>query len=93
MPHKFLVHARGDSVGVAVEQIYADEEVHGVILEDDSSVKVRALDDVALGHKVALLDIPDGAKVVKYGECVGKATTPIQTGRHVHVHNLKSVRW
>ena len=32
MPHKFLVHAKDDSVGVAVEKIRAGETVEGIFL-------------------------------------------------------------
>ena len=93
MPHKFLVHAPHDSVGVAINDIRAGETIQGVVLEDDSVVNVAAVQDVPLGHKIALAPLVAGAKVVKYDVTIGVATAAIKPGEHVHVHNLKSARW
>jgi (2R)-sulfolactate sulfo-lyase subunit alpha len=93
MRPKFLVHALGDSVGVAAEPIGAGETVEGVVLEDNSSVRARATHDIPLGHKIALLPVGTGAPVTKYGVTIGVATAAIKPGEHVHVHNLKSARW
>jgi len=49
---------------------------------------LRAADDVPAGHKIALRAIAAGAAVRKYGQVIGVATTGIEIGRHVHVHNL-----
>lgn len=43
---------------------------------------------VALGHKLALRDIPAGAAIRRYGQVVGRATHDIPAGAHVHVHNV-----
>jgi altronate dehydratase large subunit len=40
------------------------------------------------GHKLSLVDIDSGAHIIKYGEIVGVATSPIRAGDHVHVHNV-----
>jgi (2R)-sulfolactate sulfo-lyase subunit alpha len=93
MRYKFLVHAPGDSVGVAVEPISAGEAVDGLVLEGNSTVRVQAADNIPLGHKIALAPLPQGATVVKYGEGIGRTSAAIATGQHVHVHNLKSARW
>jgi hypothetical protein len=47
--------------------------------------------EVAAGHKVALRTIRDGEPVVKYAVPIGLATTTIQTGEWVHLHNCKSL--
>ena len=53
-----LVHDKKDTVGViVVEGIKAGQELTGWVMEDDSTVKVKALNDVPIGHKVALKDI------------------------------------
>ena len=93
MPHKFLVHAPHDSVGVAITDIHAGETIDGVVLENNSLVSVSAVQDVPLGHKIALAPLPAGAKVVKYDVTIGVARAAINPGEHVHVHNLKSARW
>ena len=93
MGHKFLVHASGDSVGVAVEPISAGETVQGVVLEDNSTTTVTARDAIPLGHKIALVPLSAGASVTKYGESIGRTLAAIVPGQHLHVHNVKSARW
>ncbi|MDO9065944.1 MAG: UxaA family hydrolase [Chloroflexota bacterium] len=94
MVFKFLIHGPGDSVGVAVADIHAGERVTGTYLNDHGqTVEVVARDDVPLGHKIALVDLPEKGKVVKYGVVIGGALMPIAVGQHVHVHNLRSLRW
>lgn len=91
---QFLIHNKEDTVGVAVEDIRSGEDVEGVYIEDLSKrVKVKALNDIPLGHKIALREIKQGEKVIKYGRPIGVATKDIKTGEHVHVHNLKSIKW
>lgn len=93
MGHGFLIHGDEDSVGVAVRDLHAGEKVVGVYQMTLLSVEVPLLNDVPLGHKVALNDIPAGTRIIKYNEVIGIATLDIRRGSHVHVHNIKSVRW
>lgn len=93
MAHQFLVHAAGDSVGVAVVDIPAGTQATGMTLRDRKSYAVTVREPIPLGHKVALAAIRRGEKVVEYGEVIGQATADIAPGQHVHVHNLTSVRW
>ena len=94
MAYKFLIHEPSDSVGVAVVDIKAGEKVAGTFLHDHTkSLEVLARNDVPLGHKIALKDVPEKGNVVKYGVVIGGASKAITAGDHVHVHNLKSVRW
>ena len=89
-----LVHDKKDTVGVAViEGIKAGQELTGWVMEDDSTIKVKALNDVPIGHKVALRDIASGDTVIKYGFDIGKAVAAIRKGEHAHVHNIKTKRW
>lgn len=93
MQYRFLIHDRKDNVGVAVSDIKAKEKIAGVVLENKKRVEVVAKNDVPLGHKIAVDSIEKGSVVVKYGVPIGKATCPIAKGKHVHIHNLKSMRW
>lgn len=94
MDYKFLIHEAGDSVGVAVVDIRAGERVAGTLLHDHATrVEISARNDVPLGHKIALVEVPERGHVVKYGVVIGGATKPIAPGDHVHVHNLRSLRW
>ena len=91
--HKFLIHNQEDHVGVAVEDIKAGEEVEGVYMDTNRTVCIKALSDVPLGHKIALVDLPPLTKVLKYGIQIGIITQPTKKGEHVHTHNIKSARW
>ncbi len=42
------------------------------------------------GHKYAARAIKKGEDVIKYGFSIGKATSDISKGAHVHSHNLKT---
>jgi altronate hydrolase len=50
------------------------------------TVEVR--EPIALGHKVALVDIAAGEPVRKYGQTIGFAAREIPAGSWVHVHNV-----
>ncbi|ABW01968.1 UxaA family hydrolase [Caldivirga maquilingensis] len=91
---RFAIHNKEDNVGVAIDDISAGEEAHGVYIEDKSNGPiVKAIEDIPLGHKIALRDIKAGEKVIKYGRVIGVAVKDIKAGEHVHTHNLKSLRW
>ncbi|MFP3921151.1 MAG: UxaA family hydrolase [Dichotomicrobium sp.] len=93
VPH-FLVHSPKDNVGVVVvEDLTAGTEMSGVITESDSDLSLRALDDIPIGHKVALTDLKSGDTVIKYGEDIGRMIGDVSKGGHVHTHNLKTKRW
>ena len=89
----FIVHNKGDRVGVAVRVLTRGEEAEGWCMEDDSTMSIRATTDVPLGHKIALGDCAAGDAIIKYGVSIGLATADIGTGDHVHTHNLRSARW
>jgi (2R)-sulfolactate sulfo-lyase subunit alpha len=88
----FLAHEEGDSVAVATRDLEAGT-VEGGYLRGPASVTVDLRERVPLGHKFALVDIPEGADVVEYGLRVAIASKPIAVGQHVHVHNVRSARW
>ena len=90
----FLVHAESDTVGVVVvEDTASGEELTGWIMATDETIHIKAMDEIPLGHKVALNDIESGDTIIKYGHDIGKAVADIPKGCHVHVHNLKTTRW
>jgi (2R)-sulfolactate sulfo-lyase subunit alpha len=88
-----LIHRPGDVVGVATSDLRGGDRVTGRSRDRDEEVVVSAVDDVPLGHKLALRDIAAGEEVVEYGVAIGIATRDIAAGQHVHVHNLKGQRW
>jgi altronate hydrolase len=82
----------------AVLALHPDDSValarHGLQLGDEVTAggerAVTATGPVPRGHKVALVDLPEGAAVRKYGQTIGIASRPIAAGDHVHEHNLVS---
>ena len=93
IPH-LLAHDHEDNVAVVVvEHLTAGTRMRGVVTADNSDFELVALDDVPIGHKVALSDLKEGDTAVKYGEDIGRFTAAVQKGGHVHVHNLKTKRW
>ncbi len=94
MSVQFLVHQDGDSVGVVtVEGIKAGQELEGWVMKEDYLMKFTVLDDIPVGHKVALKDLNVGDTVIKYGVDIGRVVAPIKKGEHLHVHNVKTKRW
>jgi (2R)-sulfolactate sulfo-lyase subunit alpha len=93
MKHSILLHELEDDVGVAVADLKKGASAGAVTLEGKSAGSVKMRDNVPLGHKVALRDLPKDKAVVKYGRQIGKAVQPIAKGGHVHTHNLKTMRW
>ncbi len=93
MGYGFLIHGDEDHVGVAVRDLTRGETITGSFQRGKKEMTVTLRDDVPLGHKVALQDRQIGEPIVKYNEVIGLATIPIAAGDHVHVHNIRSVRW
>lgn len=78
-----------DNVAVATYQLKAGDEAR-YPTPDGTMEAVTVTDDIPLFHKIALVDIPKGEKIVKYGEFIGVATKDIRRGEHVHTHNCES---
>ncbi len=93
MKYSILLHEPDDDVGVAVEDLKKGSEAGAVTLEGKPVGSVKLRDNVPLGHKVALRDVAAQKPVTKYGRQIGKAIEAIAKGAHVHVHNLKTMRW
>ena len=90
MPPHFLVHNPGDSAGVVVvEDAKAGMELEGWVMDTDETIHVTSLDDIPIGHKVALADIKDGDTIIKYGHDIGKAVADIKTGGLVSINFKK----
>ncbi|MCK6449452.1 MAG: UxaA family hydrolase [Alphaproteobacteria bacterium] len=91
----FIVHDKKDTVGVIVDEngVKKGQKLTGWVMEGDATITLQAVDDVPLGHKIALKDIRKGETILKYGNDIGKAVADIGKGRHAHVHNMKTKRW
>lgn len=93
MNYGILIHEEQDDVGVAVLDLQAGTEIGAATLEGKLLGKVKVAQDVPLGHKIALRDLPADKHIIEYSRQIGRATQDIGTGEHVHVHNLKTLRW
>lgn len=74
-----------DSVAVALSPLK-----EGVLIELEDGTQVTLIEDIPQGHKFALKDIEAGASIIKYGNSIGIATTPIKAGAWIHTHNMKT---
>jgi len=90
---QFLVHEKADNVGVATVDIKSGEVANGLYMDNQEGLEMKALQDIPLGHKIALTDITADASVIKYGADIGRVVAEIKAGEHVHTHNLKTRRW
>jgi altronate dehydratase small subunit len=57
---------------------------------EPSSFLIWPREPIALGHKVAVIAIPKGDLIFKYGVPIGVSTASIQVGDWVHLHNCRS---
>lgn len=80
----------GDNVATALRNLEAGETARVGI--GDAVEAVAMAGAVEFGHKLALVAIPRGGDILKYGEVIGRATEDIPKGAHVHVHNIESLR-
>jgi (2R)-sulfolactate sulfo-lyase subunit alpha len=87
-----LIHNEGDHVAVSVRDVDPGP-ARLVYMDTEREVELDVLEQVPLGHKVALTDLADGADVIEYGARIGLTRRPIRKGELVHVHNLRSARW
>ncbi len=80
LPQQILSLSGDDNIAVALQRIERDAEL--------SQSGLMARDPIPSGHKIAVSPIASGQKVIKYGRVIGVATQDIQSGEHVHVHNV-----
>lgn len=73
------IHVR-DNVAVALEDLSP-----GSVIGDN---RLNIIDPIPAGHKVALLPIKSGDRVIKYGQVIGFAKVDIAPGEHGHTHNI-----
>ena len=79
---KLLILDARDNVAVCLVDLEA-----GDLIEQDN-IKIKVINRIARGHKIASKEIAKGEGIIKYGERMGHAVAPIAVGEHVHVHNI-----
>lgn len=81
-----IVISESDNIAVCLRDIDADSEVS--IRRGQEMFTLAVVDPIPRGHKIAVREIAEGDKVLKYGEVIGQASRNIGVGNHVHVHNV-----
>ena len=81
-----IVISETDNIAVCLRDIDSGSEVS--IRRGPEMFSMTAADPIPRGHKIAVREIAEGEKVLKYGEVIGQASQNIALGNHVHVHNV-----
>ena len=84
---KAILANPGDNVATARVEIDA-----GTVLSRDVGDDIILREKIPFGHKLSLESITTGEPVLKYGHRIGVATSNIDAGELVHVHNLAGER-
>jgi len=87
---KAIVMKAKDNVATVTEAIAAGSDI--LIKVEGNPVTIHVTENIPFGHKVAIRNIGNEEKIVKYGEVIGVATKDILVGQHTHVHNLGGCR-
>jgi len=87
---KAIVLSAKDNVATALTDLEARTSLELEVGGKPLTVKLTAA--VPFGHKFSLARIEPRSPVIKYGEVIGTATSPIQPGDYVHVHNVAGTR-
>ena len=90
LKEKAVVLNEKDNVATALVDLESGSSVK--IDVGDKTLTVKLTARIPFGHKFSLARIEAGALVIKYGETIGNATTLINAGDYVHVHNVVSIR-
>ncbi len=85
-----LVMDERDDVATALRDLAAGETITYRAGNGKAAIQVGSA--IPFGHKLAIRTMAIGHEVRKYGEVIGRATTNIQPGEHVHVHNVEGIR-
>lgn len=88
---KIHLHDEKDNVAVALEELEPGDVIS--VLKNGTEKKIVVKEKIPFGHKIALETIEKDGEVIKYGGLIGVAKTKIEEGSHVHIHNLKSLKY
>ena len=76
-----------DSVAVALRSLKIGESIP----VSGANFSLEILEEIPMGHKVALKNIKAGEAIIKYGYPIGEATNEISRGHHVHTNNVRTL--
>ena len=71
--------------------LLADAGSGDIVILKGIDGQIQLSEAVAYGHKTALRAIRKEEDIIKYGQCIGRATKDIAPGEWIHIHNMSSV--
>ncbi len=75
-----------DNCAVLLADVREGETVEVRTLAETVHIIVRQ--DIAMGHKIALVSLGVDQPIIKYGEEIGRSGVAIEAGGWIHVHNV-----
>ncbi len=81
-----------DNVATTTSEVDAGEELEVINPNGKVILKPKISEFIPFGHKLAIRPIPKDGNIIKYGEIIGVATRPIESGAWVNTHNVGSTR-
>ena len=90
MKHDAIIIKAQDNVATALRNLTKGDECRIAIGKEVREIMIQ--DSIVYGHKFAVVDIPKGVNIIKYGEVMGRATADIPKGAHAHIQNIESLR-
>jgi (2R)-sulfolactate sulfo-lyase subunit alpha len=91
--HQALMHDPHDDVAVTIRDVLSGEVILIKAMNGQDVISITACENVPLGHKISVRDIKREDHILKYGHAIGIATQFIPVGAHVHIQNIRSLRW
>jgi len=85
-----LMLSNKDNVATSLEDVEPGADVQ--VRMGKEVRKIKALEKIPFGFKIAVTDIVKGFNVIKYGESIGIASQDIKQGQLVHIHNIEGAR-
>jgi altronate hydrolase len=82
--NRFIKINPADSVAVAIENLYAGEQL------SIGNETIVLQDDILAGHKIALHDFAAGEDIIKYGMSIGRACGLIGKGSLINEKNIRT---
>lgn len=82
--NKYIKINTTDNVVVAIKPLIAGDYIQV------GEHRLTLIEDIPVGHKIALQDFSKGDIIVKYGFPIGHSTTMIKKGGHVSDKNIKT---
>ena len=92
MDKRALRMAASDNVATVIDAVSAGARVCVRTKSGEVACMLTAREDIPRFHKICLIERDAGDTVTKYGQIIGRVTSPIGRGSYVHIHNIESIK-